>query len=192
MIRIAIIAGSTRPGRKAGAVAEWVLDVARDRHDADFEIVDLAAHPLPLLDEPLPPSAGRYEHAHTRAWSERIAAFDGYAFVTPEYNRSTSGALKNAIDFLHAEWGDKAAGFVGYGSQGGTRAVEHLRLMMGELRVATVRDQVALSVFDDFADFTELRPRPRQRAAAEAMLDQLVAWSGALKSLREAREPAVA
>ena len=184
MIRIAIVVGTTRPGRKAADVARWLLGIARERGDAEYELVDLADHPLPLLDEAIPPSAGHYEHAHTRDWAERIAAFDGYVFVTPEYNRSTSGALKNAIDFLYAEWGDKAAGFVGYGSQGGTRAVEHLRLIMGELRVATVRDQVALSLFDDFVEFSELRPRPHHRAAAAEMLRQVEAWSGALRALR--------
>jgi NAD(P)H-dependent FMN reductase len=91
-----------------------------------------------------PPSLGQYTKPHTLAWAEKIASFDGYVFVTPEYNHSTSGALKNAIDFLYREWNNKAAGFVSYGSVGGTRAVEHLRLVMAELQIATVRAQVAL------------------------------------------------
>ena len=97
-------------------------------------------------------------------------------FVTPEYNHSTSGALKNAIDFLYREWNDKAAGFVGYGGAGGARAVEHLRLIMGEIKVADVRAQVALSLFTDFENFSALKPGPHQEAAVNAMLDDLVAW----------------
>jgi NAD(P)H-dependent FMN reductase len=78
-------------------------------------------------------------------WSARIASFDGYVFVTPEYNHSSSAALKNAIDFLHQEWINKAAGFIAYGGTMGARAVEHLRLVLAELQVATVRTQVGLS-----------------------------------------------
>ena len=187
MLNIAIIAGSTRPGRQARVVADWLLAVARERGDAHFEIVDLADHDLPLLDEALPPSAGQYTQPHTRVWAATIERFDGFVFVTPEYNRAPSAALKNAIDFLYAEWHNKAAGFVAYGSNGGTRAVEHLRLIMGELQVADVRDQVALSLFDDFVDFTVLDPRPLQTRAAHAMLDQVVAWSQAMTDVRRGR-----
>ena len=184
MTRIAIIAGSTRPGRTGIRVAEWVHGIASAREDAEFELVDVAEQGLPLLDEPVPPAARQYAHDHTRAWSARIDPFDGFVFVTPEYNRSTSAALKNAIDFLFHEWHGKAAGFVGYGNTGGARAIEHLRLIMGELHVADVRDQVALSIFHDFVDYAELRPQPRQVDALHGMLDQVVAWSAALRPLR--------
>jgi NAD(P)H-dependent FMN reductase len=184
MIRLAIIVGSTRPGRQAEAVARWVYDIAAKRSDAEFELVDIKDFNLPLLDEPLPPSRGQYSHAHTRAWSAKIASFDGYIFVTPEYNHGPSGALKNAIDFLYREWNHKAAGFVGYGSAGGTRAVEQLRQVMGELLVADVRAQVALSLRTDFENYATLRPAPAQEKAVTVMIDQVVAWSGALKTLR--------
>ena len=187
MLNIAIVAGSTRPGRHARIVADWLLGIARERGDAHFELVDLADHDLPLLDEALPPSAGQYTQPHTRAWAATIERFDGFVFVTPEYNRAPPAALKNAIDFLYAEWHNKAAGFVAYGSHGGTRAVEHLRLIMGELQIADVRDQVALSLFDDFVDFTVLDPRPLQTRAAHTMLDQVVAWSEAMKDVRLGR-----
>ncbi|HYP17460.1 MAG TPA: NAD(P)H-dependent oxidoreductase, partial [Opitutus sp.] len=136
MIRIAIIIGSTRPGRNGEAVARWVYDHAKSRSDAEFELVDIAAFNLPLLDEPVPPSMGRYSQPHTKAWAAKIASFDAFIFVTPEYNHSTSGALKNALDFLYAEWNNKAAGFVSYGSAGGARAVEQLRLVLSELQIA--------------------------------------------------------
>ena len=186
MTHIGIIIGSTRPGRKAAEVAHWVHGIAALRTDATFEVVDLADHALPLLDEPVPPSMGDYRHEHTHTWAGTVAACDGFVFVTPEYNHSTSAALKNALDYVYAEWNNKAAGFVGYGAAGGTRAVEHLRLVMGELQVADVRSQVALSLMDDFAQMSQFSPRPHQEQAVEAMLDQLVAWSAAMAPLRAA------
>jgi len=184
MLRIAIILGSTRPGRKTEPVARWVLDHAQQRGDAEYELVDIADFDLPLLDEPVPPSQRKYSMDHTKRWSEKIASFDGYVFVTPEYNHSTSGALKNAIDFLYHEWNNKAAGFVSFGSSGGTRAVEHLRLIMGELQVADVRSQVALSLFTDFENFSAFKPQALHEKSLKSMLDQLVAWSGAMQTVR--------
>jgi NAD(P)H-dependent FMN reductase len=184
MLKIAIITGSTRPGRKSEAVARWVYDIAAKRSDASFEVVDIAAFELPLLDEPVPPMMNQYSKPHTKAWAAKIATFDAFVFVTPEYNHSTSGALKNAIDFLFREWNDKAAGFVGYGSVGGARAVEHLRLVMGEIKVADVRAQVALSMFTDFENFSTFKPAPQQEKAVNAMLDDLIPWGRALQTLR--------
>jgi NAD(P)H-dependent FMN reductase len=188
MTRIAIIVGSTRPGRRGEGVGRWVQGIAAERTDATFELVDIADYDLPLLDEPAPAAMGPcYEHEHTRRWAATIASFDGFVFVTPEYNHATSAALKNAIDFLYVEWKDKAAGFVSYGVTGGERAVEHLRLVMGELHVADVRAQVALSLFTCFDDEGRLDPPARHRDAVNAMLDEVTAWSGALGSLRAAR-----
>src|SRR5881398_985797 len=158
MLRIAIIIGSTRPGRKAEAVAKWVYEIAQNRSDAEFELVDIKDYDLPLLDEPVSPILGQYSNDHTKAWSAKIASFDAFVFVTPEYNHATSGALKNAIDYLYKEWNNKAAGFVGYGSAGGARAIENLRLVMGELMVADVRAQVMLSLFTDFENFSVFKP----------------------------------
>ena len=185
MPKVAIILGSTRPGRNGKAVADWVYDIAKQRSDADYELVDIAEYNLPHLDEAAPPALGQYTQPHTKAWAEKIASFDGYVFVTPEYNHSTSGALKNAIDFLYAEWNNKAAGFVSYGSAGGTRAVEHLRLVMGELQVADVRAQVALSLHTDFVNFSQFNPATHQTDAVGTVLDQVVAWSTALAGVRE-------
>ena len=185
MLKVGIIVGSTRPGRKAEAVARWVHEIARKRTDADFEVVDIQDFELPLLDEPVPPSMGQYSKPHTKAWAAKVDSFDAFVFVTPEYNHGTSGALKNAIDFLFAEWNNKAAGFVGYGSAGGVRAVEHLRLVMGEVQVATVRNQVALSLYTDFENFTTFKPDPRHEKSVNAMLDQLLAWGDVLRPLRK-------
>ena len=186
MIRIGIILGSTRPGRNGEAVAKWTHEVASKRTDAEFELVDIAEFNLPLLDEPVPPSFGQYSKDHTKRWAEKIASFDAYIFVTPEYNHGISGALKNAIDFLFAEWNNKAAGFVSYGSAYGVRAVEHLRGVMGELMVADVRLNVMLSLFTDFENYSVFKPAERHEQTLNQMIDQIISWGAALKGVREA------
>jgi NAD(P)H-dependent FMN reductase len=184
VVKIAIILGSTRPGRNGEAVAKWVYQIAEKRRDAQFELVDIRDFNLPLLDEPVPPSMGQYSQPHTKRWSAKIASFDGFVFVTPEYNHSTSGALKNAIDFLFAEWNNKSAGFVSYGSAMGVRAVEHLRLIMAELMIADVRAQVMLSLFTDFENFSTFKPALDKEKTVTAMLNQVIQWAEAMKSVR--------
>jgi NAD(P)H-dependent FMN reductase len=128
---------------------------------------------------------GQYQNEHTKQWADKIASFDGFVIVTPEYNHSTSGVLKNAIDYLYAEWHNKAVGFVSYGGVGGARAAEHLRLIAGELQMADVRQQVALSMLTEFENFSVFRPGDYNRAALDILLDQVVAWSKALAPLRQ-------
>jgi len=185
MSRIGIILGSTRPNRNGEQVARWVYEIASGRGDAEYELVDLRDYPLPHLDEPLPPSMGQYQNEHTKQWADKIASFDGYVFVTPEYNHSTSGVLKNAIDYLYAEWNNKAAGIVSYGGVGGARAAEHLRLVLGELQIADVRQQVALSLITEFENFSVFKPNDYSVASLGTLLDQVVAWSAALAPLRQ-------
>lgn len=184
MLKIAVLIGSTRPGRNGEAVAKWVYDIAVKREDAEFELVDLADYNLPLLDESVPAGYGQYEKEHTKKWAKKVGEFDGYVFVTGEYNHAVPGALKNAIDFVGPEWNNKAAGLVSYGSAGGARAAEQMRLILGELQVADVRAQVMFSLFTDFEDFSTFTPDPRHVGEVDAMLDQLVLWAGALKAVR--------
>jgi NAD(P)H-dependent FMN reductase len=184
VIRIGIVIGSTRPGRNGETVARWVSELAAKRGDADYELVDIKEFDLPHLDEAIPAAMGVYEHPHTRAWSERIGTFDGFVFVTPEYNSSIPGALKSGLDFLYAEWADKAAGLVSYGVDGGVRAAEHLRQMLGRLKVADVPAQVSLSLFTDFKEMSVFRPAAHHVNAVNAMLDQVNAWASALRPLR--------
>jgi len=183
-LKIAIILGSTRPGRNGKAVADWVHGRAADRTAARYELIDLLDHPLPHIDEPVPPSLGRYAAEHTKAWSATVAAYDGFVFVTPEYNHSTSGVLKNAIDYLHNEWVNKAAAMVGYGSLGGARAIEHLRAVASELQIAHVRQQLGFSLFTDFEDFSRFAPGPQHAEAADVMFGQLESWARAMRSVR--------
>jgi NAD(P)H-dependent FMN reductase len=184
MLNIGIILGSTRPNRNGEAVAAWVFEHVKDRTDARYELVDIRDYDLPLLDEPIPPSQGKYSRPHTKRWAEKVRALDAFIFVTPEYNHSTSGALKNALDFLYAEWNNKAAGFVSYGSAGGARAVEHLRLIMAELQVADVRAQVMFSLATDFKDYTEFAPHRRHEPELDSLVTQVLAWGRAMKDVR--------
>ncbi|MCL6091909.1 MAG: SgcJ/EcaC family oxidoreductase [Actinobacteria bacterium] len=184
-LRTAVVIGSTRPTRLGRGVAEWV---ATDPNpDLDLVIVDLAEMNLPLLDEPQPPAWGNYSHESTRAWSAVVASFDAFVLVTPEYNHSTSAVLKNALDHLYSEWSDKAAAFVGYGIDGGTRGVEHLRAICSELSMAGVGPQVSLSLGLDFRD-GRCSPREDQVAARGRMVAALARWGGALRSLRSTPE----
>ncbi|MEV4823264.1 NAD(P)H-dependent oxidoreductase [Micromonospora sp. NPDC049274] len=190
MTKIGIILGSTRPGRRGQQVAEWVAEVAaKQQDDVTYEIVDVADFDLPLLDEEQPALFGTYGKDHTRRWAETIASYDGFVFVTAEYNHSVPGALKNALDYLFAEWHHKPAGFVSYGLHGGTRAVEHLRLILAELKVPTVRTQVVLSIFNDFTmsaptETGSFTPGAHNEPTLVTMLGEIVAWSTALESLR--------
>ncbi|HVR23675.1 MAG TPA: NAD(P)H-dependent oxidoreductase [Candidatus Polarisedimenticolia bacterium] len=184
-LKIAIIIGSMRPGRLGEAVGKWAHDIARNRRDADYALLDIAQFNLPLLDEPMPATFGQYSQPHTRAWSAKITSFDGYVFVTPEYDHGISGELKDAIDFLAQGWSDKAAGFVGHGYTIGARAIEQLRTVMASAQVATVRPRIGLSLFTDFENFTVFKPAAMQEKNVNALLDHVIAWSGALRALRE-------
>ena len=188
MLNVGIIIGSTRPNRVGESVGRWVFDNASKRDDAHFEVIDLKEYNLPLLDEPAPaamvhPTA--YTKEHTRRWSQKISSMDAFIFVTPEYNHGTSGALKNALDFLYQEWNNKAAGFVAYGSAGGTRAVESLRTTMGELQVATIRTQLAFSLSSDFENYTQFKPAPFHLKLLDSMIDQLLSWGTAMQDVRQ-------
>jgi len=178
-LAIGIILGSTRQGRVSPQVGEWVKGIADKRGDANYEIVDIADFDLPFL------GAGTGEEAGVKAWAEKIAHLDGYVFVAQEYNHSISGALKNALDIANREaWNNKAAGIVSYGGAGGARAAEHLRGIFGELEVASVKGHPTLSLFTDFENFSTFKPSEIHLPTVNLMLDQVIAWSGVLKTLR--------
>ncbi|WP_010529174.1 NADPH-dependent FMN reductase [Lentibacillus jeotgali] len=189
MLNIGIILGSVREGRNAEAVTNWVHDFAVKRNDdVTYEIVDLADYQLPLMGAPIPEAQKQEAQSAIKAWSEKMASFDGYIIVAPEYNHAIGGALKNALDYLKPEVADKAAGLVGYGSLGGARAHENLRLIFGELQVADVQTAVTFSLMTDFENFSVFKPAEYHADNANKMLDQVIAWSGALKQVRESVE----
>lgn len=177
-LNIGIILGSTREGRVSPQVGEWVKGLADKRGDANYEIVDIADYQLPFLGTTDGSEPG------IAAWNQKLASLDGFIFIVQEYNHSITGSLKNALDFAREAWNNKAAGIVSYGSTGGARAAEHLRGIMGELMIADVRVHPTLSLFTDFENGSVFKPQDLHLTNVNAMLDQVIAWSGALKTLR--------
>ncbi|WP_025783992.1 NADPH-dependent FMN reductase [Sporosarcina sp. D27] len=177
-MNIGIILGSTREGRVSPQVGEWLKGIADKRGDANYEIIDIAEFQLPFMGTTDGTEPG------IAAWNEKLASLDGFVFVVAEYNHSISGALKNALDLAREAWNNKAAGIVSYGSTGGARAAEHLRGIMGELMIADVRTHPTLSLFTDFENGSVLKPQDLHLDNVNLMLDQVNAWSGALKTLR--------
>lgn len=184
MLNIQVITGSTRPGRVNEQAAKWIHELASQREDLNVDYVDIADYKLPLLDEPMPPMMHQYSKDHTNEWAEKISKADGFIFVTPEYNRGTSAALKNAIDYLNLEWNNKAVGFVGYGTAGASHAVENLRIIASELHMADVRKNVMFTPENGFENYSVIKPNDGHVQAANEMLDQLTKWATALKSIR--------
>lgn len=178
-LNVGIILGSTREGRVSPQVGEWVKGIADNREDANYEIVDISDYQLPFLGTTDGTEPGIV------AWNEKLNSLDGFVFIVQEYNHSITGALKNALDFAREAWNNKAAGIVSYGSTGGARAAEHLRGIMGELMIADVRVHPTLSLFTDFENYTNFKPSDIHQDNVNAMLDQVIAWSGALKTLRK-------
>lgn len=176
-LNIGIIVGSTREGRVSPQVAKWIKDYADTRLDASYEIVDVKDYHLPFFGE-------SDDQTSVLKWNEKLATLDGFIFVVAEYNHSITASLKNALDSAKVSWNNKAAGIVSYGSVGGTRAAEHLRGILGELQIADVRTHVALSMFTDFENWQTFKPQALHQANLVSMIDQVVAWSGALKAIR--------
>jgi NAD(P)H-dependent FMN reductase len=180
---LAIVIGSTRPGRVGPKFAEWFRDSAVAHGGFDVELIDLAQLNLPLLDEPNHPRMRRYVHQHTIRWSRTVERADAFVFVTPEYNFGYSAALKNAIDYLSGEWADKAVGFVSYGGvAGGTRAVQQLKQVVTALRMVPVAESVNVPFFSQFIDADgRVTPSDPMIRAARAMLDELLRVTALLR-----------
>lgn len=183
-MKIGIIIGSVREGRFAEEVAQWVLEQAKDR-DADYELVDLEDFDLPVLTSPtVPGAAGRdYDDERVTKFGQIIDSYDGFVFVTPEYNHGVPGGFKNAFDSIYPEWGNKAVGFVSYGAAEGSRAVQAWRLVVANANLYDIRSQVSFSIVEHNDDGA-LAPAERHPGEARAMFDQLEELAGALAPLR--------
>ena len=182
-----VITVSTRPGRLGASVAQWMVDQARAHAKFDVEPVDLAEVNLPIFDEPRHPRLGKYEHAHTKAWSAVVSRADAFVLVTPEYNYTTPPSLSNALDFLSREWAYKAVGFASYGGvSAGLRGVQATKAIVSALRMVPLVEAVAIPMFAQHIDKETGRfdPGEIQAKAATVMLDELARWTGALKALR--------
>ena len=187
MPRLLVVVASTRPGRAGRAVADWFVHEAEQHGGFDVEVADLADLDLPMMNEPHHPVLRRYEHDHTRAWSETVDRADAVVFVMPEYNYSFTAPLKNAVDYLHHEWAYKPAAFVSYGGiSGGIRAVQAFKQVVTTLRMYPVTVQVALANFRQHLTDDGFRPGADEAGAAKQMLDELVKLTPAFASLRAA------
>ena len=174
MTTIGVFLGSVRNGRIGEQVGSWVMDAAAE-HDADYRLLDLADFDVPhLVAEVVPGAANKqYDDPVVTRWSEAVDACDGFVFVTPEYNHSIPGTMKNAFDSLFGEWAGKPVAFVGYGADGGVRAVEHWRQIVANLSMTDIRNQVALNIFGEDVDDGELSPREHKQAALTRALSDL-------------------
>jgi NAD(P)H-dependent FMN reductase len=183
-----IISASTRPGRRGIAVARWVQQLAEQHGGFDIELVDLAEIDLPVMDEPNHPRLRQYVNQHTKDWSATVARADAFVFVTPEYNHSFPAGLKNALDYLSAEWADKAAGLVSYGGvSAGLRAATAIKPVLTSLRMLPVVEAVSVPFFTQFlTDDEQFVPNAELEAGGKAMLDELQRVTGALGTLRQA------
>ena len=182
-----IIIASTRPGRVGPSVASWIHQRAIAHGGFDVELIDLAEVNLPMFDEPNHPRLRQYVHQHTKDWSATIDRADAFIFVIPEYNYGFNAAIKNAIDYLNAEWKHKPVGFVSYGGVGaGTRAVQMLKQVITALSMVPVFDAVNIPFIQQFLDDErKLQPNDIMETAATTMLDELVRWTASLRALRE-------
>jgi NAD(P)H-dependent FMN reductase len=194
-LKIAIVISTTRTARFGHKPAQWILDVASSRDDIDVEIVDLRDFPMPFFDEVASNAWVPSQNAVAQQWQKKVADFDGYIFVTAEYNHGIPAVLKNALDYAYPEWNKKAAGFIGYGSVGAARAIEQLRLVAAELQLATIRTGVYIQGADFMAVWKEgkdLNDISYLQSGAKDMLDQLAWWTKALKVARSQEKLATA
>ena len=190
--RIAIILGTTRPTRFGDKPANWIYNVAAEREDMEVELVDLRDYPLPFFDEAASNAWAPSQNPVAVAWQQKLAEFDGYIFVTPEYNHSITGVLKNAIDQAYVEWVRKPAAIVAYGMVGGARAAEQLRQILVELQMAPTRFGVHIMGADFMAarQGKSLHEIEHLQGSVKAMLDDLAWWANALKAAREGQAAA--
>ena len=184
-LKLAVVIGSTRPGRVGPSVAAWFLDAAREHGEFDVTLVDLADLDLPLLDEPEHPVKQLYKHDHTKKWAAIVDEADAFAFVTPEYDFFAPAALVNAIQYLSKEWAYKPAAIVSYGGiSGGLRSTQMLRLLLSSLNVHALKESVSIQFVAKHIHDGVFTPEHHAISSADAMLGELDKWAGALRPLR--------
>lgn len=186
-LRIAAIMSTTRMSRFADTPADWIYSLAAVRNDMAVELIDLRDYPMPFFNEEASNARVPSTNEIARRWQAKISEFDGYIFITAEYNRSVPAVLKNALDYAYPEWNRKAAAFLGYGSVGAARSIEHLRLICIELQMACIRTGVHIQGADFVAALQEgkpLRDISYLQRNASAMLDELYWWATALSAAR--------
>ncbi|QQA42531.1 NADPH-dependent FMN reductase [Pelagovum pacificum] len=184
-LKLKIIHGSTRPGRKGLPVTRWIEGLARDVDGFDVEFVDLADVGLPLLDEAAHPAMQNYEHAHTKSWSNIVSDADAFVFVIPEYNYFPPAVVVNAVQTLLKEWSKKPAGIVSYGGvSGGLRATQVLRTLLANVDMVPLTKTVPLPFFATHIEGETFTPTEPMSEGAGIMLAELLRWAEALKPMR--------
>jgi NAD(P)H-dependent FMN reductase len=186
--KIAVVISTTREGRFGDTPARWIYDIAAARGDMELELIDLRDYPMPFFDEPSTNAWVPAKNAVALRWQKKVAEFDGYIFVTSEYNRGVPGVFKNALDYAYVEWNRKTAACVGYGSVGAARAVAQLQLTCIELQLAPIRTSVHIQGADFYAllDHSKtLDEVPYIEKNATAMLDDFFWWTNALVAARQ-------
>ena len=183
-MKIGIIIGSVREDRKGGDVGRWVHEHAAGR-DTTYDLVDLKEFDLPVLTSPTVPSAAQrqYDDERVTRWSRTIDGYDGFVFVTPEYNHGVPGGFKNGFDSIYPEWAKKAVAFVSYGAASGVRVVESWRQVVGNADMYDIRSQVALSTFTEF-DGETFTPADRNVQELTTLFQDLEAAAGVMATLR--------
>jgi NAD(P)H-dependent FMN reductase len=193
MLNLKIIIGSTRPGRAADHVLPWITGLAQEHPAFSVDVLDLRNWPLPFFAETFEtvgdPRNPAYSDPIVKRWNRRIAEGDAYLFITPEYNHSVPGVLKNAIDSVYASFAfrNKPAAFVGYsgGVAAGVRAIEHLAHIAIEAEMVPLRSSVLIPVVGGAFDHSGDPSDPAASIAAEIMLDDLAWWAAALHRARQ-------
>lgn len=187
-LNLKIVIGSTRPGRVAPVVANWVYEAARAHGGFEPQVVDLADLNLPLLDESEHPARQQYRHEHTKQWSAIVTGADAFVFVTPEYDSFAPAALVNAVQVLFHEWRYKVAAVVSYGGvSGGLRAAQSLRQLLGNVGIMAIPQTVPIPFFSELiGEDGQLTPNDKMAQGASDMFSELQRWAGALKPLRAA------
>jgi NAD(P)H-dependent FMN reductase len=186
--KIAIIISTTRATRFGDKAAKWIHAIAAARTDMSVEPIDLRDYPMPFFDEVASNMWAPSKNEVAQRWQKKVAEFDGYIFVTAEYNRGVPAVLKNALDYAYPEWNRKAAAYVGYGSVGAARSIEHLRLICVELQMAPTRTGVHIQGADFMAALQQgkdLRELSYLEANSKTMLDELQWWASALMVARK-------
>jgi NAD(P)H-dependent FMN reductase len=190
MTTVSIIISSTREGRFGDQPAQWFHDHLAQRPGATAKVLDLRDFPMPFFDQMMPPAApGRpaYGHEVVQRWTAEIASSDAFVIVAAEYNFGPPAVLKNALDWVYPEWNRKPIAFVSYGGAGGTRSVQQLRDAAVELQMAPIRSAVHLPRETLMAYFTGGDVKAalaNSDDSAEAMINDLLWWSDALKAAR--------
>ena len=190
-LELKIIIGSTRPNRFSEQTANWFTEIAKNYPEFSVEVLDLRDYPMPYYEEANSPSqikVGDYKNEIINKWGRKIGEADAFVIISPEYSHGYSAVLKNALDYVYAPWNNKPVAFVGYGSVGGGRAVEQLRVVSVELQMAPIRNAVHIIApwtLTESDGSLRVGALSSYESSANELLKQLLWWAETLRAGRE-------